>query len=69
MSKIKVYLERDEKTLEIESKGIKTISDLLLKLKINPITVVVTKNNEVSIEQTKITSKDIIKIISVVSGG
>lgn len=69
MSKIKVYLERDEKTLEIESTGIKTISDLLQKLEINPITVVVTKNNEVSIEQTKISSKDIIKIISVVSGG
>lgn len=69
MSKIKVYLERDEKTLEIESKGIETISDLLQKLEINPITVVVTKNNEVSIEQTKISSKDIIKIISVVSGG
>ncbi|MBT4577116.1 hypothetical protein HOB91_02185 [Candidatus Woesearchaeota archaeon] len=69
MGKIKVYLERDEKTLEIESSGIKTISDLLKKLEINPITVVVTKNNEVSIEQTEISSKDIIKIISVVSGG
>ncbi len=69
MGKIKVYLERDEKTLEVSDTGIKTISDLLEKLEINPITVVVTKNNEVSVEQEKISSKDMIKIISVVSGG
>lgn len=69
MSKIKVYLERDEKTIEISLKNINNIGDLLKHLKINPVTVVVTKNNEVSTEQERITSKDKIKIISVVSGG
>lgn len=69
MGKITVYLERDEKTVEVSLKNINNIGDLLKHLKINPVTVVVTKNNEVSVEQEKITSKDKIKIISVVSGG
>ncbi|MBT3865732.1 hypothetical protein HOF78_01365 [Candidatus Woesearchaeota archaeon] len=66
---MKVFLERDEKTIEISLKNINNIEDLLKHLNINPVTVVVTKNNEVSTEQEKITSKDNIKIISVVSGG
>lgn len=69
MDKITVYLERDEKTVEVSLKNINNIGDLLKHLNINPVTVVVTKNNEVSTEEEKITSKDKIKIISVVSGG
>ncbi len=69
MAKIKVYLERDEKTVEIDASKAKSVEDLLNFLKINPITVIVTKNDEVVVETESISSKDQIKIISVVSGG
>ncbi len=68
MAKIKVYLEREDKTKTINLKK-PTVENLLKELKINPVTVIVTKNNEVCTEKDSLNSKDNIKIISVVSGG
>lgn len=66
--KIKAYLEREEKEVEA-SLNTPTIKELLKQLKINPVTVIVTVNNEVCTEEEKISSKDKIKILSVISGG
>jgi sulfur carrier protein ThiS len=68
MTKIKAYIERDDKNVEISLSN-PTIKSLLEHLKINPVEVIVTKNNEVCIDEEKISQKDKIKIISVVSGG
>ena len=68
MTKLKVYLERVDKTKTVNIKK-PTVENLLKELKINPVTVIVTKNNEVCTEIETLNSKDNIKIISVVSGG
>ncbi len=61
-----VYLEKTDEYKEVEASSIK---ELLEKLKINPTTVIVTKNNELVTEDEKISKKDEIKILSVISGG
>jgi len=70
MPKFKVYIERDNKHVEVSLNSNKsTIRDLLLKLSINPVEVIVTLNNEVCVEDETVSTNDEIKVISVVSGG
>lgn len=63
---MKVFLERENKNTNLKAKS---VSDLLNKLKLNPATVLVIKNNVLVTEQEKLIESDDIKIISVVSGG
>jgi sulfur carrier protein ThiS len=63
---MKVYLEKEGK--EVEAEG-STVQELLESLKINPTTVIVSINENLAITTSKISSKDKIKIYSVVSGG
>jgi thiamine biosynthesis protein ThiS len=63
---MKVYIEKTGKTVSVTAKDVK---ELLSKLKINPTTVLVTRNNEIIIESEKLKSTDKIKILSVISGG
>ena len=61
---MKVYLEKTNEHKEVEAK---TVGELLTKLKINPTTIIVVRNNELVTEDEKISSKDEIKILSVIS--
>ena len=63
---MKVYLEKTNEHKKVEAK---TVGELLTKLKINPTTIIVVRNNELVTEYEKISSKDEIKILSVISGG
>jgi sulfur carrier protein len=63
---MKVYIEREDRELKIKAK---TVKEVLQKLKINPVTVIVAKNNELVTDDTKLHDNDEIKIISVISGG
>ena len=54
------------KELEISNISVK---HLLEKLNVNPVEVVIKKNDEIVFEDEIITSKDNIKIINVVFGG
>ncbi len=63
---MKVYIEREDKEVKIKARNVK---ELLKKLNINPITVLVAKNNELVTEDVKLSEKDEVKIISVISGG
>lgn len=63
---MKVFIEKTNKTITTSAK---TVKELLTKLKINPTTVLVTKNNELVLDEEKLSNKDNIKILSVVSGG
>ena len=67
--KINVFVERERKNLEIEIKDKSTVKDLLNILKINPVTIIATKDNEVITEDYKLSDKDKIEVHSVVSGG
>ncbi len=63
---MKAYIERDDKTVEVQGK---TVKDVLEKLKINPVTVIVTRNSEMITEDAELKKSDSIRILSVVSGG
>lgn len=67
--KVKVFVDRTnlDKTIEMENQS--TISDLLNKLKINPVTVIVSRSNELILDDEKLNNNDEIKILSVISGG
>ena len=71
MNKIKVniFVDRNNlnKTLELDNNSI--VSDLLKSLNINPVTVIVSRNNELILEEEKLNNNDKIKILSVISGG
>ena len=67
--KVRIFVDRNnlDKTVELDNKS--TVSDLLKELKINPVTVIVSRNNELILEDEKLNNNDEIKILSVISGG
>ena len=62
-----IFDEREQTTTNLEFAG--TLKQLLIKLNHNPETVIITKNNEVIMEDEILTNKDSIEILSVISGG
>ncbi|MEM4259718.1 MAG: MoaD/ThiS family protein [Candidatus Woesearchaeota archaeon] len=64
---MKIYIEKDNKTIEIKFSG--KLLDLLKKLKINPETVIVVCGNTLITLDHKLDNSDEIRILSVVSGG
>ncbi len=69
MINVSVFIDRESKntTLGLENNSI--VSDLLKKLSINPVTVIVSRNNELILEDEKLNDNDEIKVLSVISGG
>ncbi len=63
---MKIYIERINEYKEVEAS---TIKEVLEKLKINPTTVLISKNNELVTEDAKLNENDEIKLLSVISGG
>ena len=66
---INVYIDRENKNSKLELEKNSSVSDLLKELKINPVTVIVSRNNELILEDEKLNNDDEIKILSVISGG
>ena len=66
---VSVFIDRENKnsTLGLDNNSI--VADLLKKLNINPVTVIVSRNNELILEDEKLNDNDEIKILSVISGG
>ena len=64
---MKVFIERTKEKKDLRFSG--TVSSLLKKLKINPVAVIVTRNNEVITSDQLISDNDRVKILSVISGG
>ena len=66
---INIFYDREnkEKTIEIDENS--SIKDLLNKMNINPVTVIVSKDDNIILENEKLNDKDKIKLISVISGG
>ncbi|MEK6946367.1 MAG: MoaD/ThiS family protein [Nanoarchaeota archaeon] len=67
--KVKVFVDRENKNIKIELDNNFSVLGLLKKLKINPVTVIVSRNNELILEDEKLNDQDEIKILSVISGG
>lgn len=67
--KVRVFIDRENKNNEMELESNSKVSDLLNKLSINPVTVIVSRDNELILEDEKLNNDDEIKILSVISGG
>ena len=65
---ITVIRERERTRQNLRFNG-KTIREFLTKLKINPEVVLVVRKNEVLTEEEVLHDKDVIELMSVVSGG
>lgn len=66
---INVFFDREnkEKTIELDINS--SVKDLLGKMDVNPVTVIVSRDNNILMEDEKINDKDKIRLISVISGG
>ena len=64
---MKVYVQKTGKTYRMKFSG--TVLALLYKLKLNPETVIVTKNSALVTESEKLSDSDVIEVLQVVSGG
>lgn len=64
---MKVFIEKLEKKKEMKFEG--TVKELLLKLKINPHTVMVTNKKKILELNDKVEDSDEIKLIDVIMGG
>lgn len=64
---MKVFIQKDNKTIEIEGK--KSVKKVLQQLDINPETVLVVRDGELLTQDTILEENDEIEVISVISGG
>ena len=67
--KIIIFIDKENKTKAVELTNNSKVADLLNELKINPVTVIVSRNSELILEDEKLNDNDEIKILSVISGG
>lgn len=66
---MKLYLEKEDKTTEIELKEKVILKKLLKELNISINSVILVKNSQICLEEEEISNEDELKILSVVSGG
>ncbi|MEK6983773.1 MAG: MoaD/ThiS family protein [Nanoarchaeota archaeon] len=66
---VNVFIDREDKNTTLELGRNSLVTDLLKKLDINPITVIVSRKNELILEDEKLNDNDEIRILSVISGG
>ena len=64
--KIKVFLERENETKEVD---VSSINEIFSKLDIDENTVLITRNDELLDKDEKLEDNDEIKLLSVISGG
>ena len=69
MLNVIVFVDREDKNAQVKLENNALVIDLLKKLNINPVTVIVSRNNELILEEEKLNDNDEIKILSVISGG
>lgn len=67
--KVNVFIDRENKNTSLELDSNSLVADLLKKLNINPVAVIVSRDNELILEEEELNNKDEIKILSVISGG
>ncbi len=67
--KVKIYIDRENRNKILELGNNMKVRNLLEKLNINPVTVIVSRNNELILEDEELKNNDEIRILSVISGG
>lgn len=66
---ISVFFDRENKEKTVEVDGNVSVKDLLNKMNVNPVTVIVSRDNNIITEDEKVNDKDKIRLFSVISGG
>ena len=66
---VNVFIDRESRNAKLELDNNSLVADLLKKLNLNPVTVIVARDNELILEDEKLNNNDDIKILSVISGG
>jgi len=67
--KISVFIDRENRNAKLELDNGSSVADLLEKLNVNPVTVIISRNDELILEDEKLKNNDEIKVLSVISGG
>ncbi|MBI2660357.1 MoaD/ThiS family protein [Candidatus Woesearchaeota archaeon] len=67
--KVSVFIDRENRNASLELENNSVVLDLLDKLEINPVTVIVSRNNELILEDERLNDNDDLRILSVISGG
>ncbi len=67
--KMKVYIEKDDKTLDIKLDKPMVLKELLKELDTSVESVIVQKNGSICLEDATVNDTDELRILSVVSGG
>ena len=66
---ISVFFDRENKEKTVKVDGNASVKDLLNKMNVNPVTVIVSRDNNIITEDEKLNNNDKIRLISVISGG
>ena len=66
---MKVYIEKDDKTLDIKLDKSMVLKELLKELDTSVESVIVQKNGSICLEDATVNDTDELRILSVVSGG
>lgn len=66
---MKVYLEKEDREVEIKVTGEVPLNEILKEMDVSLSSVIIVKNGFVCLEDELVSSKDEIKLLSVVSGG
>lgn len=66
---MEIYLEKENKTIQKKIESPIELKELLKELNISIESVILVKNNEITLEDENVCNEDKIKILSVVSGG
>ena len=65
--KMKIYIQKSQENKDIKFSG--TVEKLLVRLKINPETVIVTANGTLVTDKEMLKDSDDVEVLQVVSGG
>lgn len=66
---MEIFIEKDNKTINLEIKELKSLKNILKELNISVESVILVKNDEVCLDEELVSNEDKIKLLSVVSGG
>jgi len=66
---IDVFFDKENKEKIIELDVNSSVKDLLAKMDVNPVTVIVSRDDNIITEDEKVNDSDKIRLISVISGG
>ncbi len=66
---VKIYIEKDDKTIILKLEQPIVVKEILKKLDISIESVIIQKNGNICLEDSVVSQEDELRLLSVVSGG